>query len=87
MPALTEKFGVSIRTIKRDIDELEYLIPLETKTGRYEGRVYVMKSYKNENNFLTVTLDVRVGIYNKHTAEKGGQRWTLRLSSKVTSRG
>lgn len=22
---------------------------------------------------LTVTLDVRVGIYNKHTAEKGGK--------------
>jgi hypothetical protein len=27
-----------------------------------------------KNKFLTVTLDVRVGIYNKHTAEKGGKK-------------
>ena len=45
MPELAEKFGVSVRTIKRDIDELGFLIPLETKTGRYDGGVYVIDGY------------------------------------------
>ena len=45
MTILAEKFSVSIRTIKRDIDELGSIIPLETKTGRYQGGVYVMNGY------------------------------------------
>ena len=45
MAALAEKFSVSVRTIKRDIDELGDIIPLEIKTGRYEGGVYVMNGF------------------------------------------
>ena len=45
MQFLADKFSVSVRTIKRDIDELGYIIPLEIKTGRYEGGVYVMNGY------------------------------------------
>lgn len=53
MPALAEKFGVSTRTIKRDIDELGYLIPLETKTGRYGGGVYIMDDYKWDKAYMS----------------------------------
>lgn len=45
MAILAETFSVSIRTIKRDIDELCCIIPLEIKVGRYQGGVYVMKGY------------------------------------------
>lgn len=52
MSELADKFGVSIRTIKRDIDELGYIIPLETKSGRYYGGVYVMNNYKWDKVYM-----------------------------------
>lgn len=51
MPKLAEMYGVSVRTIKRDVDVLGSLIPLETRLGRYEGGVYVisgLKDYRGE---------------------------------------
>ena len=54
MPELADKFGVSVRTIKRDIAELGYLIPLEIKSGRYEGGVYVMEDYRWDKAYMTV---------------------------------
>lgn len=53
MSELADMFGVSVRTIKRDIDELGYLIPLETKTGRYGGGVYVMDDYKWDKAYMS----------------------------------
>ena len=53
MPELAESFGVSVRTVKRDIDELGYLIPLETKTGRYDGGVYVMDNYRWDKQYMS----------------------------------
>lgn len=53
MPELADKFGVSVRSIKRDIDELGYLIPLEIKTGRYEGGVYVMDDYRWDKAYMS----------------------------------
>ncbi len=39
MPQLAKKFGVSVRTIQRDIFEIEatFRVPLEVKTGKYGG--------------------------------------------------
>lgn len=45
MSELATQFGVSVRTVKRDIDELGCIIPLVTKVGRYTGGVYVMDGY------------------------------------------
>ena len=45
MSVLAERFSVSVRTIKRDIDELGGIIPLEIKMGRYEGGIYVMNGF------------------------------------------
>ena len=53
MPELAERFGVSVRTVKRDIDELGYLIPLKTKTGRYDGGVYVMDNYRWDKQYMS----------------------------------
>ena len=53
MTELAEEFGVSVRTIKRDIDELGYLIPIKTKMGRYEGGVYVMEGYKWDKAYMS----------------------------------
>lgn len=63
MPELADKFGVSVRTIKRDIDELGYLIPLEIKSGRYEGGVYVMEDYRWDKAYMTAEdIDLLIKI-------------------------
>ncbi len=53
MPKLADKYGVSVRTIKRDIDVLGSLIPLRTKLGRYEGGVYVMEGYRWDRIYMS----------------------------------
>lgn len=53
MSELANMFGVSTRTIKRDIDELGYLIPIETRSGRYEGGVYVMDNYRWDKVYMS----------------------------------
>lgn len=67
MPALAERFSVSVRTIKRDIDELGYIIPLEIKMGRYEGGVYVMNGffwdrvYMSEDDIALLETIISIG--------------------------
>ena len=43
MPQLAEKFGVSVRTIQRDIFEIEttFHVPLYIRCGKYNGGVFV----------------------------------------------
>lgn len=43
--ALAEEFGVSERTIRRDIVELSLTEPIFTQTGRYDGGVYISEDY------------------------------------------
>ena len=42
MSRLANELNVSYRTISRDIDILSLTYPIYTKTGRYEGGVYIM---------------------------------------------
>ena len=53
MPDLANEFNVSIRTIKRDIDEITFFIPIYVKSGRYDGGVYVAKNYKMGRMYMT----------------------------------
>lgn len=53
MPELAEAFGVSIRTIQRDILEIELMgVPLEVKTGRYDGGVYIAGDYAMDRMYM-----------------------------------
>ena len=45
MPELAREYKVSIRTIQRDILELERLLPLDIKTGKHLGGIYVKGDY------------------------------------------
>lgn len=53
--ALAEHFGVSRRTIQRDIIEIEliFAIPLEVKAGRYTGGVYVIGDYRLDRMYMS----------------------------------
>lgn len=53
MANLAKEFGVSVRTIQRDIDELTFLMPLYVKSGRYEGGVYVDEDYTMDRMYMS----------------------------------
>lgn len=49
---LAFEFGVSERTIRRDIEALSISEPIYTQTGRYYGGVYVMEDYHMERMYM-----------------------------------
>lgn len=49
---LAEEFGVSVRTIKYDIEELTLAHPIETVRGRYGGGVKVADGYYVGRKYL-----------------------------------
>lgn len=52
MNNLAFEFGVSIRTIRNDIDILSLSYPLETVRGRYGGGVRVMDGFYMNRKYL-----------------------------------
>ena len=53
MPTLANEFGVSVKTIQRDIEALTLFIPLDVKSGRYDGGVYVVGDYTMERMYMS----------------------------------
>ena len=53
MKELAAEFGVSLRTIQRDIEELTFLIPIETKQGRYGGGIELMEGYSFDRQYMS----------------------------------
>ena len=54
MPQLAEMFGVSVRTIQRDILEIEatFRVPLDVRCGKYDGGVYVIGDYSFDRAYM-----------------------------------
>ena len=52
MANLAFEFGVSVRTIRNDIDTLSLSYPLETVRGRYGGGVKVMNGFYMNRKYL-----------------------------------
>ena len=54
MPQLAEMFGVSIRTIQRDILEIEvtFHVPLDIRCGKHVGGVYVIGDYSFDRAYM-----------------------------------
>lgn len=48
---LASEFGVSMRTIQRDIESLSRTEPIYTKTGRYGG-IYVVDNYFMDRTYM-----------------------------------
>lgn len=49
---LAQEFGVSVRTIKYDIEELTLAHPIETIRGRYGGGVRIAEGYHVRRKYL-----------------------------------
>ena len=58
MPELSEQFGVSLRTIQRDIYEIEttFRVPIDVKCGKYDGGVYVIGNYSFDRTYMHLSL-------------------------------
>ena len=59
---LAAEFGVSIKTIQRDIDEIGFLIPIRIKRGRYYGGVYIKEDYSFDRAYMS---DVELSFMRK----------------------
>lgn len=53
IPNLAREFGVSARTVQRDIEILSLTFPIYTKAGRYDGGVYVLDGYFIDRMYMT----------------------------------
>lgn len=63
MSTLACEFGVSVRTIRRDVDALSLFVPLRVKVGRYCGGVYVIGDYTMDRMYMSKNeLDVMLRI-------------------------
>ncbi len=50
---LAKTFGVSTRTIQRDVEILSITQPIYTQSGRYDGGVYIMDDYIVDRMYMT----------------------------------
>ncbi len=50
---LADEFGVSVRTICRDIEALSLTEPIYTQSGRYSGGIYVVDDYYIDRIYMT----------------------------------
>lgn len=55
MPQLAEMFGVSVRTVQRDILEIEatFHVPLDVRCGKHGGGVYVVGDYSFDRAYMS----------------------------------
>lgn len=59
---LAFEFGVSERTIRRDIETLSLTEPIYTQTGRYSGGVYILDNYFMNKRYMS---DSELKVLNK----------------------
>lgn len=59
---LAREFGVSERTIRRDIDALSLSEPIYTQTGRYNGGVYIVEGYSVRKLYM---LEAEIKVIEK----------------------
>ncbi len=75
MAELAREFGVSVRTIQRDIFELTFLMPIEVKSGRHGGGIYVLSSYTMDRTYMSerekaLLLRVRTMVEDQLSTEE-----------------
>ena len=56
MAEISKEFGVSIRTVQRDVDYLSgvMMIPIYCQSGKYKGGVYIDDDYRWDKMYMTL---------------------------------
>lgn len=84
---LASEFGVSKRTILRDVDVLSNTEPIYTKSGKYGGGVYVMEGYYMNCTYMTqqqLSLLLKVYSLAEHQLNEEDKRLFQSLLSQYT---
>ena len=68
---LAADFGVSERTIRRDIEALSRTVPIYTQSGRYGGGVYVAEGFTMDRMYMT---DRELRVLHKLAESPDGRR-------------
>ena len=67
--ALASHFGVSARTVLRDVEALSLTYPIYTRQGRYGGGVYLVDGYAPERLYLDPDeLSLLLGLLHRAEA-------------------
>lgn len=67
---LAAEFGVSERTIRRDIETLSLSEPVYTQQGRYGGGVYVMPGHRIDQQYMSSLQTQAIKKVIRMAAEK-----------------
>ena len=59
---LASEFGVSMRTIQRDVEALSRTEPIYTQFGKYGGGIYVVEGYSMDRMYMT---DIELNVLKK----------------------
>ena len=78
------EFGVSERTIRRDIEILSLTAPIYTVQGRYNGGVYIMPGFHLDKVYFSETQSAV--IHKVHSFAENGQECLLTGTELVTLR-
>ena len=89
MPQLAEMFGVSVRTIQRDILEIEatFHVPLDVRCGKYDGGVFVVGDYRFDRAYMhdeEIELLSKIHGMVKHKLTKKENTLFLRIINTYT---
>lgn len=76
---LASEFGVSERTIQRDIEILSISEPIFTQSGKYGGGVYVVDGYSMERMYMT---SEEIDVLRKLYIAADENTWLLTLEEK-----
>ena len=85
---LAAEFGVSTRTIRRDIEELSYDAPIYTQTGRYGGGVYVTDNFQLDRRYFSkpeLALIEKILSHAKHNTPYILNAEEVRLLQRILS--
>lgn len=79
---LAEEFGVSKRTIQRDIEVLSMAEPIYTQCGRYAGGVYVTENFSMSRMYmseseLSVLHKLKASAQNKGICDLNSEELTV----------
>ena len=87
MPQLAEMFGVSVRTIQRDILEIEAIfhVPLEVRCGKYDGGVFVIGDYSFDRAYMHKDELALLAKIQKMVEEQLSNKENALLSQIITS--
>ena len=71
---LAENFGVSERTVRRDIGLLSLSKPIYTKSGKNGGGIYIVEGYRIDRNYFSTEEENLLRISAVILVERAGQK-------------